>query len=117
MPFIYSTMSQDTTYNVYGEKPAGSVINNVTQQILIRGGANVANRKALVTPVGVVTEVSDATLAELQKNETFQRQLKAGVLKVDAKKVEVEKVVKDMNPKDGAAQKVASDFAKNKKCG
>lgn len=113
MNYIYSTASNDTVFPIW-IKAAGSAQSIRAAQherkILIRGKANVINTQSLITPKGVVSEVTDDELAELQKMSAFNASVKAGFYTVEKKKVEVEKVVKDMTKKDKSAQKVKQDF-------
>ena len=107
MPFVYSTGTCSTTYNIFEDTNAKD-ISRVKHAILIKGGANVAN-KHIVTPRGVVTEVSDSDLALLMKDPHFQQHMKAGFLSVEDHKVSANKVAKDMEPKDKSAPRTPED--------
>jgi hypothetical protein len=110
---IYSTTSCSSIFLVRGKERLGNNMFPILRKIPIRGGANV---KPLgpnsVTPPGVVTEVSDDDLAELNSSTVFQRMVERGFYKIVTVKKEtpVEKVVDDMNPKDASAPKNVDDF-------
>lgn len=122
MPHIASTMTSDVRYTRWNSNPGGintkKEIIDGKSEILIRGGHGVAHRQAnggLVTPQGVVTEVSDEELAYLKKDETFNIQLKAGFVKIltpVAAKAAPEKVAKDMPDADKSAPLTNRDFKK-----
>lgn len=98
--FIYSTLTSDQLYTNYGRS-----VNGVPQplsQILIKGGANLMT-KSLVTPMGVVTEVTDADLVELKKNEVFKLHMQNGFITVQDMKKDIEVVVSEMDGKDQSA--------------
>ncbi len=104
--YIYSTLTADQLYTSYKSSVNG--IPQVTAKILIRGGANLMT-KALVTPQGVVTEVTAEELAELRRNEVFKLHEKNGFITVSEAKHEVEKVAADMTGRDQSAPIVEQD--------
>lgn len=108
MPFIYSTLSCDQRYVKWSDAPAGGTPRE-ERSILISGGANVAN-KNIITPQGVVTEVSEADLALLNENTLFQTHVKNGHITVQQKEVQVEKAVADMEKRDESAPLTPQDY-------
>jgi len=114
---IISTASNDNVFPIWiketgvkGGRPAVA-----DRRILIKGKANVANPKTLITPRGVVTTVSDEELVELKKIKAFNAMVRDGFYVIEAgKKPVVEEVVKDMTKKDKSAQPTPADF-KDKK--
>jgi len=108
--FVYSTSSNSSAYILF-EHAEDMPIEK--QRVTIYGGANVPN-KQLVTPRGVVTEVSDEELDFLMKNDGFLQHMKAGFITVEKRKVDVDKVVANMEPKDKSAPLTSKDFAKSK---
>lgn len=106
MYYVYSTLGQDNTYTGYRSTHDLPVAES---RILIRGGTGVIN-KNLVTPHGVLNQVSDADYEVLQKNHDFQRHVKNGFIVVQKQEEKVEKVVKGMQPKDGSAQLTPEDY-------
>lgn len=112
MPYIYSTLANDNLYHLYEKQDSkgGSVIDvpRIEKSVLIKGGAGVAT-KHLVTPLGIVTNVSDDELELLEANEAFQTHVNNGFIKIDKKKIEVEVVVADMNGRDNSAPVTPED--------
>lgn len=105
--YVYSTLSTDQLYTLYVR--GGNDIPRPDKQILVKGGANVAN-KHLWTPRGVVTEITEEELALLRDNKLFQIHEKNGYVKVDKAKVEVEKAVSDMEPRDESSPLQPGDY-------
>ena len=56
MPYIISRASQSTEYTSWTKGRNGE--NKRLKSVLIKGGANVVDKKTLETPAGVITEVS-----------------------------------------------------------
>ena len=107
MPYIHSTLTNDTAYASYVKTGDGSP-NKIERQVLIKGGANRAT-KQLVTPLGAVTSVTDEELEFLEKNELFQQHKKGGFIKVTKWDSNPDRAVHDMTPKDGCAPKTPDD--------
>lgn len=99
MKYIYSTMSCGVIYNFW-TKPAGDgSIPSVQKSIEIAGGAGVAD-KHFVTPLGVVTAVSDEDFDYLAKHDLFILHEKNGYLKIQDSRIDVEVAVADMERRD-----------------
>lgn len=107
MPYVYSTATSSTTYNIYPEVVHKEVSRPV-HSITIKGGANVKpfDRE---TPSGARTEVTDNELKMLMNDFHFKKHMEAGHIKVVDKKIVVEKAVRDMKPKDESAPKTPKD--------
>lgn len=105
--FIYSTLSGDNLYQNYGK--GGADLPVAEGGVLIHGGANVPDKK-LITPLGVMTEVSADELTYLQANEVFKVHEKNGFLKVSEKKADPDVVAADMETRDPSAPVVPADF-------
>ena len=108
MPFIYSTLSCNQRYVKYAEAAVGSLPRE-ERAISIAGGANVAN-KNLITPRGVVTEVTDEDLALLKENKLFQIHVKNGFVTIEERKADVEKVASDMEARSQDAPITPEDY-------
>lgn len=103
--YIHSTASQPMVYPIY----AGGTDRPVkVKEIRINGKANVVDPRTLVTPTGVVTEVSDEDLELLKKSAAFQRHVARGFLRV---MTDSELNTKDMQKRDGCAQLLDSEYA------
>ncbi len=112
MPYVYSTITNSTTYCEY-RKTAPESLGVIQKKVIIQGGHGVAIPKTIMTPRGVPTEVSDADLEFLLQNSAFQRHMKAGFVSVDKKEVKPEKKITDMNLKDGSQPLTPKDFDKS----
>lgn len=103
MPIIYSTLSNDRTFPKYEPKSGdgkGVTRNRYSSAILIKGGANVAD-KHHNTRGFAETEVSAEDLKVLQENKVFQRLSKRGFLTTSKPKD---------GKKDGAAPKTEEEL-------
>lgn len=98
--YVYSTLACDQLYtnwrvsDITGQDPAH------IGHVLVRGGAGIANSRTLVTPQGVVTEVSDDQLALLEQNDDFKRHKVNGYIRVEARAKDLDKVTGDMSAGD-----------------
>jgi len=110
MPFVFSTLSADQEYTNWAK--GGEDLPIPVGRVLIKGGANIA-RKDLVTPYGVVTEVSDEQMKILQTNDVFKRHEERGFIKVQDVSEDPEKVAADMEGRDKSAPLVPNDFAED----
>ena len=77
------------------------------------GGAGISNKKTLVTPEGVATEVSDEVLSNLMEIEAFTKDVERGFVKVLKNKragsVDADKEAsKDMNT-EGSGKQITSE--------
>lgn len=106
--YIYSTLTSGMTYVTYAQ--GGADLPIVEHRVNIAGGANVAN-KHLLTPRGVVTEVSDEDMGHLENNKLFQLHKRNGFILVDSVSVDPEiKVAADMEQKDDSAPITPEDY-------
>jgi len=110
--YIMSKMTANVNYAVYTKGARG--INEVKQIISVRGGADVVDKKTLVTPEGVLTVVSDEDYAKLQDNPIFKRHLERGVLKISTNESNAEKSSAELT-KDKSAQLTPKDYKKQGK--
>ena len=113
--FIVSKASQDIEYVGWSKGKNG--LNKKEKSVVIKGGANVLNKKTMETVNGVITEVSADDVKFLESLSTFRRQVEAGWMKVGKSRVEAEKKAeaKDVDEdgkviKDGSAQLTPQDF-------
>lgn len=107
MFFVYSTLSTDVKYTIYGD--AVNDMPKIERVIEIKGGANVAG-KNLVTPSGVVTEVSGDDADLLSAHPVFQRHVKNGFMKIERYNADPDKVSSDMTGRDDSAPLTDNDF-------
>lgn len=107
MPYVFSTLSTDQDYTLWAK--GGSDLPVSMGHVLIKGGANVA-RKDLVTPYGVVTEVTEEQLKLLMSDDVFNRHKQRGFIRVEEVSADPEKVAADMEGRDKSAPIVPNDF-------
>lgn len=113
MHFVYSTLAAPQAYTSY-VKNSDKELSIVEKTVLIKGGARVMEAKNIMTPRGVVTEVSDEELKCLMENPVFKMHMENGFITVEEKEKKVEKVTKDMNQKDKSRPVTPDDFEKSK---
>jgi len=115
MFYVYSTATCPIDYVVYRKNSSNDLgviekhPNGKPMRVTIKGGHGVAN-KNLVTPRGVVTQVSDEDMQLLLDDAIFQRHMKAGFMSYDKKNVDPEKKAASMEDKDGSAPLTPKDF-------
>lgn len=113
MKLILSTLSSPQTVCITKKQGNGSL--KIVKRIHINGGANVADRKTLLTPAGVVTELTDEDYEMLIASDFYKRQNAAGFLRPVETKAEAEEPTKKgMNKRDKSAQKTQADYEKGK---
>lgn len=104
---VFSTLACDQRYVNYKSNPEGIPL--PTSDILIKGGAGVANDR-LITPQGVHTEIPEEHLAELEKNPVFAKHKKNGFITVQTRRADPDKVATDMNAKDKSKPLTPADY-------
>lgn len=108
--YVYSKMAAAVDFNIFQKGGADMPVK--TGKITINGGAGIAN-KNLITPNGVVTEVTDEELEILNAHNLFVQFKTNGYITVEKKKVDVEKVVADMSDKaDPSSPITPADYEK-----
>lgn len=113
MPYVYSTATSDSIFTTYTKTEPGQA-GKVLQQVLIKGGANLAKGKGqLITKYGYRTEVTDHELELLKGSTNFQKMITAGFLRVDERKLDAEKIAGEMEPRDESAPLVPQDYHEN----
>lgn len=107
MPYILSKLANTQVYTQY-VKGTSDNLNIVSAQVEVKGGADVTNSN-LITPEGVLTQVSAAQLDILKANKDFQRHLENGVVKYFNTQPNIEKNTKSMS-KDKSKQLTKEDY-------
>lgn len=108
MPHLYSTLTEPVVITFWEKGPEG--MPTQTRAIRINGGHGKADRRTLITPIGVHTEVTDEELELLKTNPSFMRQVKAKFIAIREKKADAEAVASDMEAADKSAQLSEADF-------
>lgn len=115
MPFVYSTLSTDTTYNFYQPRVGKTTTSAVLipyKKILIKGNANIAD-KSFRTSKGTVTEVTQEEAELLMTHNVFLMHEKNKFVCIEDRKEKLSTVIENtLDPREPAAPKIASDFPK-----
>jgi hypothetical protein len=112
MKHVFSTLSADTLYTDWDTQPG---VSTVQRQVLVRGGAGVAQRgngPKIYTPAGVRTEVSDEDAAFLVSHGMFKFHQERGHVKIEDVPRDADKVAQKMDADTGAAPKTPADVKK-----
>lgn len=105
--YVYSTLASDVAYT--NHEQGGADLPIALPAVLIKGGAGVANER-LVTPRGVVTEVTESDVEYLRKNPVFLMHEKNGFVEISAGKVDPDIAAADMTGRDNSAPIVDEDL-------
>ena len=108
MPYIVSRLAAGVSYVTYKKQQRGGKP-LPTGSVLVKGGADVADKRTLITPLGVLTEVKPEEVEQLRNNPIFVEQEKDGFLKVLDKKPDPEKAAASLD-KDSSAQMTEADY-------
>lgn len=111
MPYVYSTATASNVYRFY--KKGGGDLPVADGEVTIKGGANVAN-KHLMTPLGIVTRVTDDEAEKLKHHPTFKKHMERGFMTIRNDHVDGEVAAADMQGRDGSAPLTDNDFAEGK---
>lgn len=107
MPYIFSTLTGGQEYTGYAS--GGGDIPVAERKVFVAGGSNLPDKR-LITPIGVMTEVSDEDFSWLQENEVFKMHRANGFITVRDKEAAPEKVATEMETRDQSAPLVEADF-------
>lgn len=109
--YVYSTLSADNIYAAYVPGGADLPMVDRERQVFIKGGSNVADKR-LVTPRGVVTEVSSEELDALKENTVFQMHVANGYVTFSDHKEDPEKVIgaEGLEGRDASSPLEPGDF-------
>lgn len=108
---IYSSLTCGQTYVRYANMHLD--LPTVEKAVTIKGGAGVMQKRALITPYGVMTEVTETDYEFLQTVPQFNAHVAGGWIKVIKAKMlrdDPDSVAADMEARDGAAPLVPADF-------
>lgn len=116
MKQILSTLSAPNAVCITRKLPNGNKA--IVKRIIVKGGANVADKKTLVTPRGVITELQDADFDILKGTDWWKRMESRGFVRVVETKSAAEDPEKaGLKKKDKSAQKTKEDIADADKVG
>lgn len=113
MIYVISTLSNDQNYCVYADRQDVKV---VVKEILIKGGANIQNRRTLyASSQGVITPVTEVDFADLEKNPVFKMHQEKGFITVrKTNESDARKASEKMTTKDKSAQLTPEDYRNRK---
>lgn len=109
MPFVFSTITATVDYVEYNKPSDPNVLPVIIKGVRIKGGANLTT-KALITPNGIVTEVTNEEAAFLTQNAQFLEHQRAGFVRLESREFPIDSVVNDMKPADGSAPLTDADY-------
>lgn len=101
--YVYSTLPSD---HIYCEWITGkNDLPTMGKRVVIKGGAGVSLKHTthFETLNAVITPVSDAELEILMQNKVFQKHLESKAVRVEAKKVSVDKALNSLQARDASA--------------
>lgn len=104
--YVYSTLACDQNYT--NHVTGGADIPQALPAVFVKGGAGVANDR-LVTPRGVVTEITEAEAEYLRANAVFRLHEKNGYVQISEAETDPEKAAADMNRADNSAPMTEAD--------
>jgi len=105
--YVYSTLASDVAYT--NHMAGGGDMPIELPPVTIKGGAGIANER-LMTPRGVVTEVTEQEVEYLRQNEVFKMHEKNGFIEVSESRVDPDIAAADMTGRDNSAPLVPEDF-------
>lgn len=108
MHYVLSTLAGGVDYTRYKKTKSGKHVAEET--VSINGGGGVADKKTLITPLGVVTPVTDKQAALLKTIPLFKEHLEAGHVKIlDTDPRDPDTPAGDM-PEDASRQVTPLDY-------
>lgn len=114
MKMILSTLTEPQSVAITKKGDNGALV--IVKRIHINGGANKIDRRTLVTPQGVVTELTDADFELLKQTDFYQRMEKRGHIRpVETKETAEDPAKAGMASKDNSAQKTEADYGEGEK--
>ena len=110
MNYVYSTLTNSNCFVKYAPKTDANALSRIVERVEIKGGHGLKNPKGMDTPRGVVTIVTDEQLKILEQCPSFNRQVEAGFITVDSKKVDAEVRAAEMAAGDRSSPITADNF-------
>ena len=112
--FIKSKLSVGVWVTKYAPLREGRTSLTAIKRVLIKGGANVQDKKTLIAPDGIIQEIPDADWEEIKDVEVVQTWIKNGFL-IPCGSRKPKEDFRDMAEKDGSAQLTEKDYKKKGK--
>lgn len=108
--YVFSTLAAAVSYTGYAKQENDNVP-QVQMAVVVNGGTGVANKRTLITPRGVVTEVTEDEAKFLAAHPVFQIHLKNGFVQISDKNADGDEAAADMTGRDESAPLVDEDFS------
>lgn len=105
--YVYSTLSSDVNYT--NHVPGGGDLPIALPSVHIKGGAGVANDR-LITPRGVVTEITEEEAEYLRANTVFQLHEQNGFVEISDVSIDPDKAAANLEGRDQSAPLVPQDL-------
>lgn len=105
--YIVSYESASVEFPKWVKTPNGI---NAQSAIVIKGGANVINKKTMTTPTGIITEITKEDLEFLKTQSLFNEKVKNGSYEIVEGEKKAKERTKVRKEKDKGAQLTAKDF-------
>lgn len=109
--YIASTLAAAVSYTGFAAA-RGDNLPQVEISVTIAGGAGVANKRTIVTPRGVITEVTPEQAAFLKDHYLFKEHVENGYISIlPGKPADPDDVAADMNGRDTSSPIVPQDYS------
>lgn len=106
--YVYSKLANAQQYPVYERDPQGNA--HSLGHVHINGGAGIAN-KHLISPLGVMTPITEEALAHLETCHVFNVHRDNGFISVRRDQVDIERAVAELtSERDNSAPIVPEDY-------
>lgn len=110
--FVYSVLANDQTFPVYKKSEKSRSVNSYSDLIMIKGGANIVDKKTGSVPLVVETEVTTAQATALSDMVSFKKKADGGFLLISDKKLDTEEALEKLKGNDPSKQKTEKELKK-----
>lgn len=108
--FVYSMLANSQLYQLHGAAAAPGVPPPVVGEVLVRGGAGVADKRADTPEGAIVTPITREEADMLNKNAVFKLHEKNGFVRIHDEDVGGVKGADGLNGREPGSPTVPSDF-------
>jgi hypothetical protein len=114
---LYSTITNSTTITEWHQPADPKQLPVSGRRFVIKGGAGIAQKRGLITMLGVMTEATQDEMDFLNAQSSFKKLVETGwvvVHKAGGWRDDPDAVAADMMQRDGSAPLVANDYVTSK---
>lgn len=111
---IKSKLSVGAWVTLYAPLEQGRTALKEVKRVLIKGGANVQDKKTLAAPDGIIQEIPDADWEAIKDHAWIKKQIADGFI-IPYGSLKPKENFSDMAEKDGSAQLTEKDYKKKGK--